>query len=303
VDLIAEGRARTAAVTGGLLPESVRVPAAGLSLRCLVWGRREDPVAVLVHGNGAHAHWWDPLVRALVPGWRLVAPDLRGHGQSDRAEPPAYRVADFAADLDAVLAAVAPGPVVLVGHSMGGRVVLWYAAEHRERLRGVALLDSRLSPVRRAEAATWRQSVAGRRDGRTYPSREAAVAAFRFVPDEPDVPAPVVADLAHHAIVERAPGEWTYRFDRAVLDPAGDGAGDLIARLKGLTCPVLVLAGQASPIFGSDDMAAARAKRRCTVAELPGGHHFLVAHAAAAGAALRSFLDGLPPLPRAQPGG
>src|SRR5207247_10512464 len=123
---------------------------------------------------------------------------------------------------------------------------------------------------------------------RTYPTRAAALAAFRFVPDEPEVPAAVIADLAHHAVVERAPGEWTYRFDRAVLDPEGDGTGDLIARLRRITCPVLVLAGKASPIFRADDTAAARAQRRCTVQELPGGHHFLVAHPAAAGAALRA---------------
>ena len=51
MDLTAEGEACTGAVTGGLLPESVRVPASTLNLRCLVWGRPGDPTLVLLHGK------------------------------------------------------------------------------------------------------------------------------------------------------------------------------------------------------------------------------------------------------------
>src|SRR5262249_54077673 len=82
VDLSPEGQRRVAAVTGGRLPAFARVAAGTLSLSCLVWGEGE-PTAVLVHGNGGHAHWWDALVPGLVQGWRLVAPDLRGHGESE----------------------------------------------------------------------------------------------------------------------------------------------------------------------------------------------------------------------------
>jgi pimeloyl-ACP methyl ester carboxylesterase len=295
VDLIAEGEARTAAVTGGLVPESTRVPAAGLTVRCLVWGRAGDPTAVLVHGNGAHAHWWDPLVPALVPGWRLVVPDLRGHGQSDWAEPPRYGIEELAADLNAVLDALAPGRVALVGHSMGGRITLWHAAACPERSRGLALLDSRLTPIKRELAATWRASVLGKRHGRTYASREAALAAFRFVPGERDVPPAVIADLAHHALIERESGQWTFRFDRAVLGLEGDGAGDLSATLRQLRCPVMLMAGESSWVMDAPQRAALAASApQCTVQVFPGSHHFLVAHPEAVGRALRSFLDRLP---------
>src|SRR5262249_39218531 len=152
VDLSAEGRRRIAAVTGGRLPALATVAAGTLSLSCLVWGEGE-PTAVLLHGNGGNAHWWDALVPGLLSGWRLVAPDLRGHGESDWAEPPRYAVADFAGDLDAVLAALAPEPVALVGHSMGARVALWYTAHHPDRVRALALLDTRTSPVDPGTAA------------------------------------------------------------------------------------------------------------------------------------------------------
>ena len=294
MDLIVEGRARTAAVTGGLVPTSVRVPTSGLALRCLVWGSESDPTALLLHGNGGHAHWWDALVPALVPGWRLVAPDLRGHGESDWAEPPRYRLEDFARDLTSVHDALAPGRMVLVGHSMGGRVAAWYGTTHPERVRGLVLLDSRMNRVRRKEAAGWRARVAGMRVGRGYATRDQALAAFRFVPDEVAVSPAIVADLAHHAIVERGPGDWTFRFDRAVLSLEGDGAGDLFPRLGRLSCPVLVMAGAASWIMDAaqrDAMTAAIPD--CALRVFPGGHHFLVAQPGPVGLALRVFLDGL----------
>lgn len=295
MDLTAEGRARIAAVTGGLLPEVATVDARGLALRCLLWGRAEDPVAVLLHGNGAHAHWWDALVPALVPGWRLVVPHLRGHGESAWPEPPGYRMEDFAADLSAVLAALAPGPTALVGHSMGGRVALWRAARHPETARGLVVLDSRLNTVDPSLAAAWRGHMSGRRTGRTYPTRAAALAAFRFVPDEPGVAAEIVADLAHHAIVERAPGEWTFRFDRAVLELDGDGAGDLMGILRRLHCPALLMAGDTSWVMDAEqrrDVAAAAPG--CAIRVFPGAHHFLVVQPQAVGRALRGFLDALP---------
>jgi len=294
MDLIAAGEACTAAVTGGLLPESVRVPADTLKLRCLVWGRPGDPTLVLLHGNGAHAHWWDVLVPALVPGWRVLAPDLRGHGQSDWAEPPRYRLWDFVEDLTAVLGALSPGRIVVGGHSMGGRAAAWYAGAHPERVRGLVLLDTRIGDVDPELAARWRGSMVGKREGRGYPTREAALAAFRLVPEEPGVSPGVLADLAHHAIVERAPGDWTFRFDRAVLALDGDGAGDLSPVLARLRCPVLALNGAASAVMPADERhALVRVLPGGAVQVLPGGHHFLLVAPAAVAATLRAFLDGL----------
>ena len=282
------------AVTGGLEPEHVRVRAGALELHCLAWGRRGDPTAVLVHGNGGHAHWWDALVPALVPGWRLIAPDLRGHGESDWPEPPAYRMEDFGADLAIIVDALTPGPVALAGHSMGGRITTWYAAQHPDRVRGLALIDTRLERVRPEVAREWRGRLAGKRHGRGYPSREAAMAGFRFVPEEAEVPAAVVADLAAHAVCERGPGEWTFRFDRAVLALEGDDAGDLPRMAARLRCPTWLGGGGSSGVLPADERAAiAAAIPHCTVELFPGGHHFLVAHAALVGPALRKFLDGL----------
>jgi pimeloyl-ACP methyl ester carboxylesterase len=177
---------------------------------------------------------------------------------------------------------------------MGGRIAAWLAVEHAARARGLALLDTRLGAVEPSLAARWRGRMAGRRTGRDYASYEEALAAFRFVPDEETVPAAVLADLAHHAVVERAPGAWTFRFDRAVLSVYGDGAGDLMPLLRRVRCPTAVFAGEESWVMDATQRAAiAAALPAATIRVFPGGHHFLVAHGRTVGAALRAFLDAL----------
>jgi pimeloyl-ACP methyl ester carboxylesterase len=277
-----------------LRPRRERVRGAGPALECLVWGDDRDPTAVLIHGNGGHARWWDALLPWLVPGWRLVAPDLRGHGASDWAEPPRYALADFARDLDGVLDALAPGPVPLVGHSMGGRIALAMAAERPERTAALAVLDSRFDPIDPAFAAKYRRSAIGKREGRGYASRDEAIAAFRFVPDEPDVDPAIVRHLAAHAVHERGPGDWTFRFDRGVLSPDGDGAGDLRARFPRVRCPMYVAAGAASWVMPERELARIRAAiPQVETAVFPGAHHFLVRSPERLGPALREFLDGV----------
>jgi pimeloyl-ACP methyl ester carboxylesterase len=275
-------------------PEVHRVRTPALTLTTLVWGRPQDPAAVLLHGNGGHARWWDPLVPYLVPGWRLVVPHLRGHGDSDWAEPPHYRLRDFADDTVAVMDALAPGRVPVVGHSMGGRVALWLAAARTDRVRALAMLDSRLDLIDARFAERHRGRVAGKRHGRHYASREEAIAAFRFVPDEPGVEPALVRLLAGEAVHEARPGAWTFRFDRGVLSLEGDEAGDLHRFLSGLTCPTFVGAGEASWV-----LAAAHRERigrevpQADVQVFPGGHHFLLSCPQRIGPALRAFLDGL----------
>lgn len=275
-----------------LRERSIVVPAGPLRIRVVVWGTDDDPTVVLVHGNGAHAHWFAPIVPALVPGWRVVALDLRGHGESGWPEHPDYGMPQFAADLAFVVDALAPGAFALVGHSMGGRIALWYTDRHPERVRTLGILDSRLDPVVPAEAAIFRGKGDAPRAGRGHPTYDAARAAFRFVPDEAGVPPDVVAMLASHAIVERGPGDWTYRFDRAVLRFSDRGSGDMTPLLASVGCPTLVANGRASWVL--DERARERAVARLQKGEgleFPGGHHFLLSHAAETGRALRAFLD------------
>src|SRR5512138_486408 len=97
-----------------------------LRLHYVDWGNHGAPAIVLVHGGRDHARNWDWVARALRDDWHVIAPDLRGHGDSAWAIGGMYAIADFVLDLANLLALLGPEPVVLVGHSLGGAVSLMY---------------------------------------------------------------------------------------------------------------------------------------------------------------------------------
>ena len=109
--------------------------------------RRGDPTLVFVHGFGLNLDGWHFQRLALRDTHRLVLYDHRSHGRSGRSEPPNCTIDHLGEDLRQVVDELAPkGPIVLVGHSMGGMTVLAAAQLHPEwfqrRVVGVALVST-----------------------------------------------------------------------------------------------------------------------------------------------------------------
>jgi pimeloyl-ACP methyl ester carboxylesterase len=106
------------------------VEANGLRLSYLDWGSPNAPPIVLLHGITVEAHCWDLVANALRDEYRVIALDLRGHGDSDWPHPPAYDTHDFVADLAALVEALGLGRIVVGGHSSGALASLSFAREH-----------------------------------------------------------------------------------------------------------------------------------------------------------------------------
>lgn len=111
----------------------------GTALHLLDWGGSGQTV-LLTHGITAQAHVWDPVAVALADHFRVLSLDQRGHG--DSAKPGAgYAAADFAADMAAVMDALANGPCLVMGHSLGGRNSLALAALSPDRVAGAVSVE------------------------------------------------------------------------------------------------------------------------------------------------------------------
>ncbi len=108
----------------------------------------EGPAVLLVHGFPLDRSMWDAQAEALVAaGCRVIAPDLRGYGQSDLGqvgEPPVATMERYADDLAEMLDALkVSGPVVFVGFSMGGYIAWQFLHRHADRLGALVLCDTR----------------------------------------------------------------------------------------------------------------------------------------------------------------
>ena len=137
------------------------VRAHDLRLHYQEWGARDAGTAiVLVHGVGSSCHIWDltgPLLAAQT-GLRVVAPDQRGHGESEQPDS-GYDFASVITDLHAFMDALGiVEPALMVGHSWGASVVLHFGVAYPERTAGVALVDGGTSSP--GERWTWPEAEA-----------------------------------------------------------------------------------------------------------------------------------------------
>ncbi len=115
---------------------------AGLRLAADAWGAPDAPLVMLMHGGGQTRHAWKGAGEALgAAGYRAVAFDARGHGDSDWAGDGGYEQGVMVDDLNAVVRAFGNRPAALVGASMGGGVGLLAAGERRTEVSALVLVD------------------------------------------------------------------------------------------------------------------------------------------------------------------
>jgi pimeloyl-ACP methyl ester carboxylesterase len=143
--------------TSASTPTDRAVPGDGITLHARDWGGGGQAV-VLLHGLASNARIWDGVAPRLVgAGLRVVAINLRGHGDSDQPGD-GYGFETVGRDLEAALAALGLAPPLLAGHSWGASVALEYAAGRPGAVAGLALVDGGLLGVTEW-AGTTREEV------------------------------------------------------------------------------------------------------------------------------------------------
>jgi len=249
-------------------PEGTRLEVDGAEIWYRVSGAGEGPPLVLLHGSGANHWWFHDMVPLLEPHHRVVVVDSSGHGESDHREE--YTIDGWVEEIAAVVRSLGE-PVVLVGHSMGGKFSVLAAARHPEDVAGMVLLDVPLTPPARI------RQHAGYPGGpqRYVPTFEELLARFRLSPEQPLPPDDVVRVVVEGSARLTAEG-WTWKYDRRGMPPMSDVV--LNAAAEQVTCPGVYVYGSESDFMdqGRLDHASAVLPQWPTVVRVDGAHHHLV---------------------------
>ena len=256
----------------------------GVPVAYRMWGAPGGRGIVLVHGGGAHSRWWDHIAPLLAAERRVMAIDLSGHGDSGRRK--YYTFEAWAREVLAVAAdAGVTEPPVVIGHSMGGIVALRLASMFGARIEGAVIIDSPLRDPAPEEQAARRQRTF--RYLHVYPTREAILARFRPVPDQPVLG--YIADHVAATSIRQADGGWIWKWDPAVFTSRGEP----MAPLSRLDCRAALFRAEHGILSAEmSDRVYDRLGRVAPVIEIPvAGHHIMLDQPIALVAALRTLLS------------
>ncbi len=238
-----------------------QLPLRQLNVHVNCWGQPAPGSVplVLVHGwmdvGASYQFMVDALSADFADRRLIIAPDWRGFGQTTLAAPcDHYVFADYLGDLDALIDHYAPDgqPVDLLGHSMGGNVVMQYAGARPARIRRLVNLEGFGMPASRpAQAprrlAQWLDELKQLRQGeislKTYPDADAV--ARRLTKTNPRLPADKAAWLARQWARPGADGQWRILGDAAhkIVNPSLFRVDEMLALYAAITAPVLVIEG------------------------------------------------------------
>jgi len=238
------------------------VDLAGRRFHYLDHGAAGSHGVLLLHGFNQTCHSWDELVPRLVEdGFRVVAMDQRGHGDSDPARDGDYAREAMADDAVRLADALAIGQFTVAGMSMGAVHATLAAVLHPARVRGLVLVD--WAPEVEARGISAIAQVARL----AFPSFEASVAAMHAF--NPRRSLENLRARLIHSMGEGGDGLWRWKVDAAglVAHPRFREPPDTMWRaLEDVSCPTLVVRGAESDLLNA--AAAERVTRTVRGAEL-----------------------------------
>jgi pimeloyl-ACP methyl ester carboxylesterase len=268
-----------------------------LRLHYVDWGHADKPALVLLHGGRDHCRSWDWAAEALRDDWHVIAPDLRGHGDSQWSTDGNYWIAGYIYDLAQLIHQQRLAPVTIIAHSLGGNIAVRYAGVYPETVAKLVAIeglgprwvsveslgDSADEPFRRPRTPIhermdeWireQRALAGRLP-RRYASLEEA---FRRMQEEnPHLSAEQALHLTAHGVNQNEDGTYSWKFDNylRVWPPYDMRAQDIQLLWSRIACPTLILYGKESRFV--DPAADGRAShfQNAKVVGIDGAGHWL----------------------------
>jgi len=258
-----------------------------LRLHYVDWGNPGAPPLLLVHGGRDHCRNWDWVARRLRRDWHVIAPDLRGHGDSEWSKSANYSIAAYVYDLAQLIHQLKLAPVTIIGHSLGGAITVRYAGIYPENVRRIVAIEGLgRSPRSQAEVARkpmaekmreWidNQRQAAGRQPRRYRTVEEAFA--RMQEQNKHLSTEQARHLTEHGVIQNEDGTFSWKFDNFVRVwlPYDMPQADIESLWRNIACPTLLVYGGES--WASDPREDGRAAhfRDATIVSVAGAGHWV----------------------------
>ncbi|MFI5396281.1 MAG: alpha/beta fold hydrolase [Candidatus Binatia bacterium] len=255
-----------------------------LKLHYVDWGSGDKPPLLLIHGGRDHARNWDWVAQELRNDYHIIAPDLRGHGDSQWAIGGAYAMVDYVLDVAQLLSAVHLFPITIIGHSLGGAIALQYSGVYPDRVRKVVaieglgpppfLIRERPAHQRMAEWIMEMQTLAQRHPHR-YKSLDEAVARMREA--NPHLTPEQARHLTVHGSYRDEDGTYLWKFDNYVraASPYLFNMQEAREFWAQITCPTLLIRGAESWASDPEEDGRATAFRDCRRVNIEKAGHWV----------------------------
>jgi pimeloyl-ACP methyl ester carboxylesterase len=229
-----------------------------LRMHYVDWGNVEAPPLILLHGGRDHCRNWDWVAADLRRDYHVIAPDLRGHGDSAWSAAGHYTMPNYIYDLAQLVHQQKLAPVTIIAHSLGGNIALRYTGIYPDNVHRLVAIEG-LGPSPSQDMVSegkpmaermrdWIDSTRGLsgRQPRRYPTAEAAYA--RMQEENKQLTPEQARHLTQHGVNQNEDGSYSWKFDHYVrLWPPYDMPQATIAELWGaITCPTLLVYGKES---------------------------------------------------------
>ena len=229
-----------------------------LRLHYVDWGNPDAPTLILLHGGRDHCRNWDWVAGELANDWHIIAPDLRGHGDSAWSPDGNYTMSAFTYDFAQLIHQQARGPVHIIAHSLGGSIALRYTGLYPENVAKIVAIEG-LGPSPKMVAARqkidfaerFREWVSDQRKlSSRMPKRYASIeeALGRMQAENSHLSAAQAEHLTRHGILQNEDGSYSWKFDNYVrsFSPVDMSLDDLQTLWGRITCPTRLVYGAES---------------------------------------------------------
>ena len=258
-----------------------------LRLHYVDWGNEAAPPLLLIHGGRDHCRNWDWVAEALRDRYHIIAPDLRGHGDSQWMVGGTYELSDYVYDIAQLIHQKKLAPLTIVAHSLGGNIALRYAGLYPETVLKVVaieglgpspkMVEERLAKPVDERLRDWIDELRGlsARLPRRYASIEEAWK--RMQSENPHLSPERARHLTIHGVNQNEDGTYSWKFDNyvRVFSTAAFNPDALASLWRRIACPTLLVRGTES--WASDPEKDGRAAHfpNARVVNVEGAGHWV----------------------------